>query len=69
MRWRTSAPYELDGRQGRREGHAVQDRSRAEREIRKDESPKWTDANSAAGIAERMKMIINSTNFRKPLWR
>jgi hypothetical protein len=23
----------------------------------------------AVGIAERMKMKINSTNFRKPLWR
>jgi H+-transporting ATPase len=32
--------YELYERQGRREGHAVQDWLQAEREIRKDESPK-----------------------------
>ena len=32
--------YELYERQGRRDGHAVQDWLQAEREIRKDESPK-----------------------------
>ncbi len=32
--------YELYERQGRREGHAVQDWLQAERKIRKDESPK-----------------------------
>ena len=32
--------YELYEQRGRREGHAVQDWLQAEREIRKDESPK-----------------------------
>jgi len=32
--------YELYEQRGRREGHAVQDWDQAEREIRKDESPK-----------------------------
>ena len=36
----SSRAYEQYERQGRREGHAVQDWLQAERKIRKDESPK-----------------------------
>jgi H+-transporting ATPase len=55
--------YELYERQGRREGYAVQDWLQAEQEIRKDEPPRRTDANRTAGIAERIKKKINSTDL------
>ncbi len=47
--------YELYERQGRREGHAVQNWVQAERQIREEESPKWIDANSTAGISGKSK--------------
>lgn len=58
---------DLHEQQSRQDGRAVQEWGQTERGTRNDEPHKQTDANNAAGIAERMQMKINSTNFRKPL--
>ena len=44
--------YELYGQRGRQDGRAVQDWDKAEREIRKDEPRKGTDANNTPNMAQ-----------------